>query len=74
MSLEFDSEIKRLEGKIKWNVVYFPFPAQEHFGSNGNKQPDCTKREQTNLIELAKKEETKTNRINALVKRLKVGK
>lgn len=147
MKFEFDSEIKRLEGKIKWNVFYFPYPAMEHFGSNGNipvritvdghafdhtllpsknghylvynefikravekesgdivhvtlerdtrkrelalpayiekglndagvleqflKQPDYSKREQVNHIEIAKKEETKINRINALVKRLK---
>ena len=146
MSFEFDSEIKRLEGKIKWNVFYFPYPAMEHFGSNGNipvcitvdghsfdhmllpsknghylvynefikravgkepgdtvhvtlerdtrkrefvipayiedplrdsgvlelflKQPDYLKREQVNYIEVAKKEETKTNRINALIGRL----
>jgi len=36
MKFEFDSEIKRLEGKIKWNVFYFPYPAPEHFGSSGN--------------------------------------
>lgn len=33
---EFNSEIKQLEGKIKWSVVYFPFSATEHFGSKGN--------------------------------------
>jgi len=33
-------------------------------------QPDYSKREQLNQIELAKKEETKTNRIQALLKRL----
>ena len=146
MQFEFDSEIKRLEGKIKWNVFYFPYSATEHFGSNGNipvnitvdghafdhtllpsknghymvynefikravgknigdvvrvvlekddkkrefiipgylkdalkdagvldaflKRPDYEKREQANHIELAKKEETKQNRINALIKRL----
>lgn len=36
MQFEFDSQIKRLEGKIKWNVFYFPYSALEHFGSNGN--------------------------------------
>ena len=36
MKFEFDSEIKRLEGKIKWSVFYFPYPASEHFGSKGN--------------------------------------
>jgi hypothetical protein len=146
MRFEFDSEIKRLEGKIKWNVFYFPYPALEHFGSKGNipvcitvdghefahmllpsknghylvynefikqavgkqpgdivhvtlekdmskrelvipaqiesalkeagvfetflNQPDYIKREQVNYIELAKKEETKMNRINTLIRRL----
>ena len=36
MGFEFDSEIKLLEGKIKWNVFYFPYSAMEHFGSKGN--------------------------------------
>jgi len=143
---EFDSEIKRLEGKIKWSVFYFPYPALEQFGSKGNipvrvtvdghafehmllpsknghylvynefirravgkslgesvhvtleqdtgkrefaipayienalkeagvwenflKQPEYEKREQVNTIEVAKKEETKTNRLGALIKRL----
>jgi len=146
MRFEFDSEIKQLEGKIKWHVFYFPYPALDHFGSNGNipvrvtvdghefehtllpskhghylvynefikravgkkpgdslhvtlekdtkkrefitpayvidalraadvlepflKQPDYLKREQVNHVELAKKEETRTNRLNALAKRL----
>jgi len=146
MRFEFDCEIKRLEGKIKWNVIYFPYSAYEHFGSNGNipvcievdghsfdhmllpsknghyfvynefikravskepgdwvhvilekdskkreliipvyieealknagilelflRQADYAKREQINHIEIAKKEETKSNRINALIKRL----
>ena len=149
MRFEFDSEIKQLEGKIKWNVFYFPYSTLEHFGSkdkipvritvdghafdhtllpskNGHylvfnefikrtvgKQPgdrvrltlehdtrkreyaipaylesalkdagtlelflnqaDYSKREQTNHIELAKKDETKTNRINALIKTLSRG-
>ncbi len=34
------------------------------------KQPDYLKREQVNHIEIAKKEETKINRVNALIKRL----
>jgi len=146
MQFEYDGEIKRLEGKIKWNVVFFPYSAPEQFGSNGNilvrvtvdghvfdhmllpsknghymvynefirravgkdfgdsvhvtlerddkkrevvipvyienalkdagvlekflKFPDYTKREQVNHIELAKKEETKSNRIAALVRQL----
>jgi len=146
MKFEFDSEIKQLEGKIKWSVFYFPYSALEHFGSKGNipvcitvdgypfdhmllpsknghylvynefikravgkntgdsvhvtlerdtkkreivipadiekalkdsgvleqfqKQPDYYKREQLNHIEIAKKEETRANRISALVKRL----
>ena len=146
MQFEFDSEIKRLEGKIKWNVFYFPYSASEYFGSNGNipvcitvdghsfdhtllpsknghymvynefikravkkepgdsvhvtlekdtkkreivvppyiaealqnagklelflKQPDYSKRKQINHIDLAKKEETKANRIAALISRL----
>ena len=147
MKFEFDSEIKLLEGKIKWNVVYFPYSASEHFGSKGNipvsitvdghkfdhtllpsknghylvynefikravnkdigdivhvilekdtkkreiiipgyieealknagilelflEQPDYSKREQINHIEIAKKEETKINRIDALIKKFK---
>lgn len=35
MKYDFDAEIKLLEGKMKWSVVYFPHPAQEHFGTNG---------------------------------------
>jgi hypothetical protein len=146
MKLEFDSEIERLEGKIKWSVIYFPYSALEHFGSKGNipvcimvdghafdhtllpskkghylvynefisraigkalgdivhvtlekdtkkrevvipayiesslkdanlleiflQQPDYIKREQINHIEVAKKDETKTSRLNALIKRL----
>ena len=148
MRFEFDSEITRLEGKIKWNVFYFPYPAVEHFGSKGNipvritvdghafdhtllpsrnghylvynefirqavgknpgdsvhvtleqdtkkrvyvvpahieaslkeagvleqflKLPDYEKREQANHIEAAKKEETKANRLNALIQRLQI--
>ena len=144
---EFESEIKQLEGKIKWSVFYFPYSALEHFGSKGNvpvcvtvdghkfdhmllpsknghylvynefikrvvnkelgdivhvtlekdtkkreviipdhiedtmknagilnlflEQPDYIKREQINHIEIAKKEETKINRINALIKKFK---
>jgi len=146
MKFEFDSEIKRLEGKIQWSVFYFPHSVPEHFGSKGNipvcitvdghafdhmllpsknghylvynefirravgkdigdsvhvtlekdskkreiiipeniqqamqdanvleaflKQPDYSKREQLNHIEIAKKEETKENRIQALLKLL----
>lgn len=146
MKYEFDAEIKRLEGKIQWNVFYFPESAEECFGSKGNipvkitvdehpfdhtllgsrnghylvynefirravgkeigdsvhvtlekddkpriftipsylenafkdsgvleaflKQPDYLKREQVNKIELAKKEETKTNRIQKLISEL----
>lgn len=146
MQFEFNSEIKQLEGKIKWSVFYFPYSATEHFGSKGNipvlitvdghkfehmllpsknghylvynefikravgkklgesvyvtlekdnskrefitpsyievylksagvldiflERPDYEKREQVNHIELAKKQETKVNRINTLIKRL----
>jgi hypothetical protein len=35
MGYDFAAEIKRLEGKIQWNVIYFPHPAQDHFGTNG---------------------------------------
>jgi len=146
MVFEFDSEIKTLEGKIKWSVFYFPYPAEEHFGVKGNipcritvdghefthtllpsknghylvynafiqraagkkpgdtlhvtlekddgkrefvtpayieealrsagvlekfiNQPDYSKREQVNQIEIAKKEETRLNRLNALIRRL----
>jgi len=146
MKFEFDSEIKQLEGKIKWSVFYFPYSATEHFGTKGNipvcitvdghefdhmllpsknghylvynefikravgknigdtvhvtlekdtkkreivipadiekalkdsgvserfqSQPDYFTRELINHIETAKKEETRTNRINALVRQL----
>lgn len=147
MKYEFDSEIKQLEGKIKWSVFYFPYSALEELGSKGNipvcitvdghsfdhtllpsknghylvynefirqavgkeiggtvhvtlekdtkerkyvvpphieqalkdngvleqflKQPDYLKREQVNTIEIAKKEETKTNRLQKLIVQLK---
>ncbi|MCL2023644.1 MAG: YdeI/OmpD-associated family protein [Oscillospiraceae bacterium] len=143
MTWEFDGQIKRLEGKIQWRVVYFPESALDCFGTKGSvpvkitvdgqafehtllgsrnghyfvynefihravgkeigdivrvtltkddaprifttppvlekilkehgvldaflKQPDYLKREQVNKIELAKKEETKRNRIQKLV-------
>ena len=35
MVYEYEGEIKLLEGKIKWNVVYFPHPAIEVFGTKG---------------------------------------
>lgn len=146
MCFEFDSEIKQLDGKIKWTVFYFPYPTSEHFGSvskipvrikvdghpfdhtllpskNGHylvynefirravgkklgdsvhvtlendtkkrelvvpayiedsikdagvfelflNQPEYLKREQVNFIEVAKKEETKINRVNKLINRL----
>ena len=146
MKYEFDSEIKQLDGKIKWRVIYFPYSAAEKFGSKGNipvlitvdghsyehtllpsrnghyvvynefirqavgkdigdtvhvtlekdtkerkyvvpphienalkergvleqylKQPDYLKREQVNYIEVAKKEETKQNRLNKLIAKL----
>lgn len=146
MHFEFNSEIKQLEGKIKWSVFYFPYSTADHFGSKGNipvsitvdghkfehmllpsknghylvynefikravgkklgesvnvtlekddrkreftipsyikdylksadvldmflERPDYEKREQVNHIELAKKEATKINRINTLIKRL----
>lgn len=147
MVYEFDSEIKMLEGKMKWKVVYFPYSVKEIFSTNGKVpvqiivdghefdhtllpsknghylvynefirravhkelgdtlhvilkkseanrniavpdyiskeledrhildkfliQPDYIKREQINYIELAKKEETKNNRILALINKLK---
>lgn len=146
MKYEFDAEIKRLEGKIQWSVIYFSDSAEVCLGSNGNipvkitvdghafdhtllpsrnghylvyntfirravgkdigdsvhivvekdvhkrtvsvpayletmleeggvldtflKQPDYLKREQVNKIELAKKEETKANRIQKLISEL----
>lgn len=36
MIYEFNSVITRLEGKIKWSVFYFPYSAEEEFGSKGN--------------------------------------
>lgn len=147
MVYEFDSEIKMLEGKMKWKVVYFPYSVPELFHTNGKVtiqvtvdghefnhtllpsknghyfvynefmrravqkelgdtlhvilqkcdkkheinmpdyltkelqdqqlldtflvQPDYIKREQINHIELAKKEETKENRLQALIDKLK---
>jgi hypothetical protein len=147
MLFEFSSEIKQLEGKIKWNVFYFPYSTLEHFGSKGNipvcitvdghsfdhtllpsknghylvynefikravgknlgdtvlvtlerdmkkreviippdientlkdagvlelflKQPDYFKREQINHIEVSKKDETRINRLNTVIKRLR---
>lgn len=147
MIYEFDSEIKMLEGKIKWKVVYFPHSAKETFQTDGRvpiqltvdghefehmllpsknghyfvfnefirrathkelgdmlhvllkkdekareivlpdvikeklenreilntflNQPDYMKREQINYIEIAKKEETKHNRIEALIDKLR---
>ncbi|WP_310828767.1 YdeI/OmpD-associated family protein [Paenibacillus pedocola] len=147
MVYEFDSEIKMLEGKMKWKVVYFPYSVKEIFNTNGRvtiqiivdghefdhtllpsknghyfvynefirravhkelgdkvhvilkqsennrnivlpdyltrnledhhilntflNQPDYLKREQINYIEIAKKEETKNNRIVALMNKLK---
>lgn len=35
LKYDFNAQIKLLEGKIKWSVIYFPHPAQEHFGTNG---------------------------------------
>ncbi|MFT3950488.1 MAG: YdeI/OmpD-associated family protein [Oscillospiraceae bacterium] len=146
MRFEFDSEIKRLAGKIKWSVFYFPYSTQEQFGTKGNvpvcitvdghpfdhmllpsknghylvynefirqavgkdigdlvhvtlepdtkkrtlvipakietalrdagvleqflKQPDYFKREQINFIEVAKKDETKENRLKKIISRL----
>lgn len=147
MMFEFDSEIMRLEGKMKWKVVYFPYSVSETFNTNGRvpvqivvdghefdhtllpsrnghyfvynefirkevhkelgdklhvilrkseekrniivpehlthnleehnmletfmNQPDYLKREQINHIELAKKEETKYNRILSLINKLR---
>jgi hypothetical protein len=148
MGYEFDGEIRLLEGKIKWNVIYFPYSVKNIFNTNGNvpviitvdghefehtllpsrnghylvynefirrvlqkklgdsvhiilkkyegkreieipdyiiqvlnesgilndflNQPNYIKREQINFIELAKKEETKNNRLSALVDKIKV--
>lgn len=145
---EFEGEIKQLEGKIKWSVIYFPYSTLEVFGTKGNipvlitvdghtfehtllpsrnghylvynefikravgkeiadivevslekdtkerkfivpeyigkelqangvldiylKQPDYLKREQVNYIEIAKKEETKINRIRKLIENLSI--
>ncbi|WP_319378123.1 YdeI/OmpD-associated family protein [uncultured Methanocorpusculum sp.] len=147
MLFEFSSEIKQLEGKIKWSVFYFPYSTMEHFGSKGKipvcitvdghsfdhmllpsknghflvynefikrtvgknlgdsvqvtlerdmkkreivipsdiekmlkdagvlelflKQPDYFKREQINHIEISKKDETRINRINTVIKKLR---
>jgi len=147
MEYEFDGEIRTLEGKMKWKVIYFPYSVKEIFNTNGNvpvritvdgyefehtllpsrnghylvynefirrvlqkklgdsvhiilekfegkrelvipdyihqvlkesgilneflNQPDYIKREQINFIELAKKEETKNNRVNVLVDKIK---
>lgn len=147
MVYEFDGDIRLLEGKMKWNVIYFPYSVKDIFNTNGkvpvritvdghefehtllpsrnghylvynqfirralqkklgdsvhvilkkyegkreivipdyildvlNKsgilneflsQPDYIKREQINFIELAKKEETKNSRLNALADKIK---
>jgi hypothetical protein len=147
MVYEFDSEIRLLEGKMKWNVIYFPYSVKDIFNTNGKvsvsvtidghefehtllpsknghyfvynefmrrvlqkklgdsvhitlkkhegkreivvpaymakifnennilneflNQPDYIKREQINFIELAKKEETKNNRLISLVDKIK---
>lgn len=44
---------------------------EHHILNTFLKQPDYIKREQINYIELAKKEETKENRILALINKLK---
>ena len=36
MGYEFDGEIKLLEGKMKWNVIYFPYSVKDIFNTNGN--------------------------------------
>ena len=36
MGYEFDGEIKLLEGKMKWNVIYFPYSVSDEFQTNGN--------------------------------------
>ena len=35
MVYNFEAEIKLLEGKIKWSVVYFPHSVHEIFGTSG---------------------------------------
>ena len=35
MDFTYEAEIKLLEGKMKWNVVYFPHSVSEVFGTNG---------------------------------------
>lgn len=146
MKYEFEAEIKRLEGKIQWSVIYFPESVEECFGTRGkipvkitvdghpfdqmllgsrnghyfvynefirravgkdlgdtlrvtlekddtirslkipseieqalkehnvletfSQQPDYLKREQLNKIELAKKEETRLNRLHKLIHEL----
>ena len=35
MVYNFDAEIKLLEGKMKWSVVYFPHSVIDEFGTNG---------------------------------------
>ncbi len=36
MVYEFDGEIRLLEGKIKWKVIYFPYSVKDIFNTNGN--------------------------------------
>ena len=36
MVYKFSAPIARLEGKIKWSVIYFPHATEECFGSKGN--------------------------------------
>ena len=35
MVYEFDGEIRLLEGKMKWNVIYFPYSVKDIFNTNG---------------------------------------
>lgn len=36
MGYEFDGEIRLLEGKMKWNVIYFPYSVKDIFNTKGN--------------------------------------
>jgi hypothetical protein len=64
-----------LEKDTKKREIIVPAHIENRLNDAGvldffNKQPDYIKREQLNHIETAKKDETKSNRLEALIKRL----
>jgi len=35
MEQAFETQLQRLEGKIKWTVIYLPFSVHDRYGTNG---------------------------------------